>query len=110
MEMRIMGFLLLLLAALADDRPPSGNERLTTPPNVISIVLRMPLLRKGMTEKEADSILGVNDCFLMATGGGSLECMESSFPIRPNYRLVLVTRADLNQQKWFLVEAKLRKR
>jgi len=103
---RIGMMLILLLASILDDRPPTGLERATTPPNVVTVALRLPLVKKGMTETEVSSTLGV-DNYLLRLGGGTLQTRFVSYQVRPGFRLNEVYHLDPKSSQFVLESATL---
>lgn len=93
--------LLLLLLALLDDRPRAGIERATTPPSIITIALRLPLVKKGMTDAEVPSVLGVDD-YLLRLPCGTLHTQILSYPVRPCFRLTEVYSLDSRRSRYVL--------
>jgi hypothetical protein len=100
---------LFLCLVLLDNRLQDDWARATTPPNVVMVATRLPLLRKGMTESETEKALGVDGC-LLGSGGGTLRSRIVSYPVRPGYGLTLIYHFDSKRGEFTLSKAELHSR
>jgi hypothetical protein len=98
--------LLFLLLALLDDRPREGLERATTPPNIVTIALRFPFVKKGMSSKEVSATLGPDD-YLLGTCGGTIHTWFEICPVRPGFMLRTVYSLDQKSGEYVLDAAAL---
>jgi hypothetical protein len=97
----------LFLSTLLDDRPQAGLQRATIPPNVFAVALRLPFVKKGMTQADVARILGVDDYLLRCLSYGTLHTCILSYTIRPGYQLTEVYGLDLKGHGYVLEEATL---
>lgn len=85
--------LLFMCLALLDSRGQAEEDRWVTPPSIVGIAIRLPFLKKGMDQKQAEKLLGIDD-FLLGYGGGTFHTQSRSIPARPKMWLTLVYFLD----------------